>query len=540
MLISKDGDIRQENHCHAAIRKRYKYYLNGFLFVSGRPAGRESLEYLAREYEESGQIPFSELHGAFSVFIKKPEGQIIAFTDNSHMHAIFISDNAISDSFISLVQYLHNNAHAKLHFLPEAIAQNYSVGRIFFSKTLIEEIMISNPFMCYVVEDERIRTERKGVNDIGYCDHSFEVSTFFDDLSFALSDINTSVALTGGYDSRLIFTFLKNRMKVLPSLSGDNCKHRDIIVSKEVADCAGYTLNLVNVTKPEITDEQVRNMFHIHDGIFGCLRPEIFRLYEFYQSLADIGIKLHITGDGGVLHKDWEWMQDLPFYNKKKTDLYRFYEQRLAFNRDTKDAGDYILSEIEQMKNTIVDQLRVFKMETNTQSYDMLYYHVNGPHDWYFSMSICGVDLYSPLLEKDFVSYSYALPRFQRFFYNNMRNLTSKEDAAIARIPTYYGTTESNEFRMIVRDVWFQLIEYVKKLIRMIGRKVRRKTYFTSDVITWSIEQDLRNLKISQQAVDYCKKVGIIQAQTSMQSLSAAHIMCALEIYLLAEYAGLL
>lgn len=223
--------------------------------------------------------------------------------------------------------------------------------------------------------------------------------------------------------------------------------------------------------KPKVTDEALERVFHAYDGLTVSADTSSFRLYDFYQQLSARGVDTHLTGDGGVLHKDWEWMQDLPFYNKRTTNLKRFYEQRLAFNLDSRNSGPLIIGELDAMSERVIAGLGQYVRATNTQSYDMLYYHVNGRRDRLYSQRINGVSLYAPLMERDFVSSSYALPRRRQLFYNHMRILTTGQDAAIARIPTVYETTASNDWNFLLRDSAYQIVDYGRKAVRMAGRR---------------------------------------------------------------------
>lgn len=240
-----------------------------------------------------------------------------------------------------------------------------------------------------------------------------------------------------------------------------------------------------------------------------------------------------------MLHKDWEWMQDLPFYHKRNTNLPRFYRQRLAFNFDDRDAGPLRDRELTSMRSKVVGTLTSHVRATNTQSYDMLYFHVNGRRDTLYSVHMGGLSLYAPLMERDFVRYSYALPRRQRFFNYNMRNLTTQVDPSIARIPTVYGMTASSEPKYILRDRFYQIVDYGRKLIRMAGRSALGKNLLSDKLTGWTIDDELRGLATSAQAVDFCRRTGIVTESADAQTLSRPHLDRVIQIYLVAHLAGL-
>lgn len=535
MIINKNSEITDIDSYIILYLNGYVYYCNGLFFMYGRRAGEESIRCFAEEYEKNNTIPFNSLHGAFSMFIKNPDGSTIAFTDNSHMHVLYIQDYAISDSFLKLIDYISKDY--KLTLNVEAIAQQYCLGRTFFNKTLISEISLSDSYDYYYIHNNKIERRKKEVYDIDEKQNIIDPEEFFNYLSKALEEIKTSVALTGGYDSRLVYSFMRNRMAVQPTLSGDNESNDDIIVSKRVAKSINDNLKLIRTLKPTISDDILNKMFITYDGSPDFIRNGGYRLYDYHMTLGNEGYKVHLTGDGGVLHKDWEWMQDLPFYNKKNTNLTRYYFQRLAYSYNNKYAGCLINKESIEIQGKVLEKLQKYIRSINTQSYDMLYYHVHGLRDVVYNQCVNGVMEYAPLFERDIVAYSYHLPRRRRFFNNNIRCLISKQNRIISRIPTCYGTTASNEKLFLFRDIMFQLVDYGKKLIRMMGRKINGKTLFCGNVSTWNVSEDIIKLNSCKEAIEFCKAHDIIDKSAEISKINKNQLECVLQVYFTAKYA---
>lgn len=539
MIINKNSEITDIKNIFDMEINGYKYYCNGLIYIYGKRAGEESIRCLAAEYEKMGEIPFEKLHGAFSILIKNPDESAIAFTDNSHMHVLYIHDYSISDSFLNLIDYVLQSEDYKFSLNIEAMAEQYCIGRIFFNKTLISEITLSDSDAYYHIHDGIIEKKSKEIYDIDEKHNIIEPEDFFDYLSKALDEIKTSVALTGGYDSRLVYSFMKNKMIIQPTLSGDDESNIDIVVSKKVAKSVGDNLRLIRTYKPDISDNILEEMFKIYDGSPDFTKDGGYRLYKYREELGNDGYKVHLTGDGGVLHKDWEWMQDLPFYRKKNTDLTRYYTQRLAYGYNSKFAGGLISKEAFGIKDKIVSKLEKYKRSINTQSYDMLYYHVNGLRNVSYNQRINGVIEYAPLFERDIVAYSYHIPRGRRFFYNNIRRMISQQNQIISRIPTCYGTTASNDKLLLLRDVIFQIVDYGKKFIRMVGRKINGKSLLCGNVNTWTLSEDIVKLDSFKEAVNFCKKYDIIDKNVQISKLNKKQSEFALQVYLTAKYAGI-
>ena len=226
----------------------------------------------------------------------------------------------------------------------------------------------------------------------------------------------------------------------------------------------------------------------------------------FKKHLGEKNTILFLTGDGGALHKDWEWMQDLPFYHRRKTNLNRFYDQRIEFLKYNNYLGEKLCPVYTNQKKRILAHLKEYSRSINTESYDFLYYYISGNRRLYYNLHEFGVFMYAPLNEFEYVRYSYHLPRRKRFFYNQIRKLTTGANKQVARIPTNYATTASSEVRYLMRDVFLQGIDYSKKAIRMFGRKFFNRSFFVSAPFEWDID-DIRLLPYASEALSYAKKM---------------------------------
>lgn len=537
MIITADGSVSKSEESEFLTHGGIKCFWVGFIYSPGLRAGKDTMAFVAEHFERTGSVPFGKLRGAFSAYLISDQ-RILAFADNSDLSTVFVHEEAVGDRFLPLLQHLREQRYA-LALDPRAVAQTYSIGRVLSGQTLISSVVMLDKQMYLEISEGKILTRDKGIPDIDSAPREFTPSAFFDALAEALPGDATSCALTGGYDSRLVYSYLRNRMNVRPSLSGDIPASAEAKVSAQVAEASGSHLNFVSTPKPDIDAQLIERLFEEQDGAPGFSSDSGIRLFEYYEGLRTQGYEMHITGDGGVLHKDWEWIQDFPFYHRKHTNLGRFYDHRLGFNFDSRGAGSFIDSVLENMRQQTLENLKRHLRRTNTQSYDMLYYHVNGRRTVYYNAHPHGIRLYAPLLERDFVAYSYDLPRFQRFFNNSIRSMTSAEQPDLARIPTVYGMTASSKFLYVCRDVFFQLIDYSRRAIRMVGRKVLKRTPLMNPVVTWSVEEDLRTLPLTFEAVEYCREMRVVTTSESVSSLSRPHLDAAIQIFLVSRAAGL-
>lgn len=507
------------------------FYHKGLFYLRGEKAGSASIAAFAEEYERSGVLPFEKAFGAFSCVVVRRTGETIFFTDNSNLHCFYVGSSAISDSFLSLVR--HERASA---FDEDALCEFLGLGGVFFGKTLVDSISTSASDCVYVCYGGTIRQELKQIGDIDEPSTVTDFAEFFQDTAHALSGERVALSLTGGYDSRLVFACLRERLPVDVFISCSDEKDPDVLWAKRVAQAGGATLEIVNVDKPVVNERYVRHLFVDADGVVPCVDDTYMRIHSFMHDRQDKGYTCLLTGDGGPRHKDWYWLQDFPFYRMRHTNLGRFYDQRLLVIPASIPIGGRIEKRYQGMRRRVVRGMRRYLQALNTESYDSLGFHVLGDivKPLYTAHSRL-VTSYAPLWELELVRYSFHLPRRERFFYNSMRKVTTAQSKSIARTPTVYGTTASSERRYLARDVFFQGVDYTRKAARLLGRNVLHRNLFVGHPSGWSAEREVRGLKITEQAVMYCEREGFVRAGTTAADLSYAALGRVVQVYLIAE-----
>lgn len=533
MILDESGKISSYKKDIKYVIGNTDYYLQGFLYVEGKVSGEESLTYIEESFRKNGEIPFQDIWGAFSLCIVRDNGEIYFFTCNSNMNAIYLSDKAAGNSFLNLRDWHRENRY-ELNEDLESMCMYYTLGNIYFGQTFFKEIKVLQPDKYIIWKDGKRSIEDKKTEDIDARPKLKGAKYYFDNLNKAISNCNVAMALTGGYDSRLIFTYLQEDtpMKVyLMSNYNDSPEQR---ISEKVLHTVGKELEIVEVEKPLLTDDLIREIVKKIDGMTMLNFEGAYHKEVWEQSFKEQGIDLDISGDGGVLHKDWEWLSEFPFYRKKKTNLRKYYKQRVAFLEDAEHIGSRLNDIYRRQESVFLEKLKKYERELNTKSLDMLYYHVNGNRAMYYSsMQKLGVNAYAPLSELEMVRYSYSLPRFKRFFYNYIRELTTQKNREIARIPTGYGTTASSEIKYILRDIVYQGIEYYKKAMRMIGRIFLNKSFYVCDLMRWDFKNDLSQLALSREAIKWAISKNYINEKSEIKKLSYEHLERVLLMYVI-------
>lgn len=534
MLISYKKGILNTSGFEYLNRNGYKYYYSGVIWMRGSKAGKETVQRISEIYENSYVIPFNDIFGSFYFVIQHPNGKLILFTDNSNMHSFFIGKKTIGTNFLEVMR----EDEAK-EFNTDGLCEFFEFGGLFLGRTLISNIELSDTNKFYICENEIVQVEDKGISDIDGETSITDVNVFFQQMSYSLSDMRITLALSGGYDSRMVFASLYRYIPLNVFVSGDNMQNKDIIYSQKVANAAGCNIDIIKTPNIEISSKYIESLFEYAQGLAPFIDDGYIRISEFFKNRAEKGFNCILSGDGGGYHKDNWWMQDFPRYRKKSFDFNRFYAQRFNYLKKNIPWGSVLEEKKQILQQNMVKEFSKFKKPLNTQTYDSLYFNFKARNiSINYSIDSNYLWSYAPLMERELIRYSYHLPRRSRFFYNSMRKIITKASKDIARIPTNHGTTASSERLYILRDILFQGVDYFKRACRLLGRKLLNKTFFVESNINWTVENKVRSLPISKEALEYCIKSKFIKKGTKLENISFSLLGKLIQVYLLAQYLG--
>lgn len=533
--IMKTGAIKRDN-IEYYNQNGIELLIDGIIFAYGKKCGEETIKWLLEMLSRKEKIPFEELHGAFTCAIKTDKKTVV-FTDNSNMHCAYYSDDVISNSYLNVIE-VEASLGRKMEFDPNVICEYITMGNIYNNKTFFKEIQLLDSRKVAVIENGGISINDKEIGDIDEKSTIVSLNDFFDKISYSISEKHVCQALTGGYDSRLVYACVSTKIEDHVAISANVIKHADVEYARKTAEANDDELDIITIDKPAIDEDTFFDVLKESDGMIPLDIDGYMRLRTFKRKLSE-NYNLHLTGDGGVLHKDWEWMQDLPFYKKKKSNPRKFYRQRLFYINNSDHIGEKLHKAYRRQEDHFVSLMKKMEKKYNTQSYDSWYYYISGNRRVYYNCNpIENFVSYAPLMELDVVRYSYSLPRLERFFYNSMRKTISRENKKVARVITNYGTTASNEVKYLVRDAFFQAIDYIKKGCRLIGRRLFKKSLFVEPIIDWSLEHEVRNSTYACNALEYSIKEGYIKDSISQKELSYSELQRIIHVYFLQDYVG--
>lgn len=531
MLISKQSGIANtDSFDEVYTGALFDVYMNGVLFCRGMYEGQESISYLCHRIENDSAIPFNELYGSYTIIIDYKGQKQVVFSDNSCMHAFFVSENYLGSNFKEIIQ-----AEGLNKFDEMGCCECLALIRGGFSeRTVIEGLRYSNNLKYYEIFDGRRSEQSKGIDSIDGESAIADTVSFFRDVAHAFEKRKVICALTGGFDSRAVATSINSFKKTDCFISGDNDKSSEIILAKKTAEAGGYTLKQIRPEYPEIGDTTLLESWKKNAGFNTNISTSGFRINHFMKVLQSEGYEVLLDGNSGDMHKEFWFSQEFPFYNKRKSNPRLFYNSRMK--KYLPVFGDKIKSSIEAMEKLELKAMN--RLTANINSKSCLLY------GWYSDW--CRIEnssteencpfIYSPLREIEIVRSSYNIAPHDMYMNMILRKIISKADLKVARIKTIYGTTASTEARYIVRDVFAQFKRYFTQLIRYVIRKTTGKSVFLPKVETRSIDSYIkRNTDVSD-AIEWAKDYGYLQMKVGIGQIPMKVISDILNLYYIDKY----
>lgn len=513
-IITKDicFDKNKKNMYHKFSLENTDYYWTGVFFIRGMKSGAESVKKLAESFQYNGvnALDFENFMGAFTFIIKENNGRCILFTDNSNQRGFYISDNFVSESFIEL---LHTDKGLTLS--KEAVCEYLVYGQTFFLKTLVNGITISDSKKYYIVDGDSIESSDKKIANIDGKPEDNSLNELYRDIAYGISNLKVSLALTGGFDSRMVLVLLKDGVKIDTCISGDNIEDKDIIISQRVAEACGLKHEIEKIPKPDITEEYLYKSFIDRDAPALGYGSGDLRIYEMLKNRKAKKYDIHMTGDSGIYYKDEDWLQEFPLYNKKKFSIEKFYRQRIRCAKCTIPFSETFAAAAKKNEERILNTLNEEKRQTNTKSFDWYSWNIKNSsgRKKHLMSSSAEIDLYCPMLELKSVRFSYNLPRRKRFKGNVMKAAITKADQNVAKIPTLTGETTSYKLNYRFYDVFMYAKSFCVRALRYFCRIAFKKRCFDNDVLTWDCSEEVRNSDTAKKAFEFAVNQGIINCR---------------------------
>ena len=210
MIVSIKDDFFLNDNLKKIEYLHYEVFYQGVIFCRKLKTGEETIKYILNKYNRTDKISFKDIYGAFIIIIiDKNTGKKLIFTDNSKMRSFYLGKNFISNSFLELIKY-----EKELNYDMDNVAQFITLGVVYFGKTVFQEIKLTLSEKYYEIIEGKILEKDKEIGDIynplEKIKNIQDVNKFFDDISYAVKDLNVSFDITGGFDSRMVLCEMKD------------------------------------------------------------------------------------------------------------------------------------------------------------------------------------------------------------------------------------------------------------------------------------------------------------------------------------------
>jgi hypothetical protein len=496
---------------------RYRIYWRGLVYSSGVQAGQACMTKLAADLcSQDLRHLAPAIRGSYLLLVEdKLSGESFVLVDNSGLYHAFYSDAGVSSSFLDLAACEGLQA-ADLD--PETVVEFLHFGFISFDRTLFRNIRKLPPEQVVRISPTNgISFIPKSLAELGSTPPC-SLEDFLCDFTRCVAEERVSVDLTGGMDTRFLAIVLQHCGLDFEVAIRGNESDVDVKIAREVAAALGKELN---VCHPSIDglESQLTNVLEICDGLFDVVQS--YGSLQVQYERANRGITLAVSAGGGELYRDHFWLQDLPFYSKRRANLKRFCSLRLL---PTDPKQSYLAEEFREVsrayRSRFMRDLSQYEVAGNTQTYDRIVYRVRYREllGRYVTNHTHVLRCYVPFMERDAVMYGYQMPRFDRFFDYYFRKTATRCLPEVARVRTTRGNvTLSSEFSPMARDIY----KYCDDKLTRIKRRVEQKYFGRRHKSCGKLDEPLghpdrfaalRRSEVLEQAVSRLKDVGILDS----------------------------
>ncbi len=519
-MIIQEGKVLsdKDSKVNKISTKTSDVYFKGLIFTSGKKCGPESIDFIVNTLLEKENPNFNDIFGNYFICVvdRENHSQHI-FIDNSGIFKAYKYKNCISTSFLELVDFFQEITLDKLK--PSSIVEFFQFGFPYFENTLIEDIKRIGGNELYAFQDGRLMVKSKNIREISN-PGEITMKDFFADLSYAVQDKMMSLDLTGGFDSRLILSFfVKERASFEIAISG-KANHTDVLIPRIIAKKINRNFFPAYHETNKLSAAELKDIFNSTDSQIDII--EYHRNHQLNYNRLSRNIDLQISGVGGELYKDFWWLQDFPFYKRKKTNLEKLYKYRIqSISFPHEIIGNRLKSYSLNLKQNTLQKLKFYVQKINTQSYDNIYYqykmktnagvYISCANNYFLS--------YAPLLEPELVRIGYGLKRSQRFFNRFHRKMITQNCPEISTVRTTEGVTSSSSPFFLITDIIFYIIDKSKRALKQILRKILNKTYFQDSATNQNIYSLGKASEVFEKYVELLKSMDYLNSEIELAQI---------------------
>lgn len=479
-------------------------YLRGFIYYSGKRAGKESIDILLDKYIITNKIDLNYFYGAYHIIIiDKSSRQTVFFGDNAGNCCFYYNEKMklISDSFLELCK-------ATKSITPNynAITEFLYFNCIYSENTICKEILRTNPRKHYSLIDSTIKAMSKKLFLYDKKIKYENLNQFMKDLLYAADGLKIIDIITGGTDSRTILAHLLSIGAQFDLAISGRDEMIDVQIAKKICEKLNKKLYISDEDINEIDNKLLVDLFIRSDGVYGYFSR--YRLHKKILMLEKMGTQLELGGVCGELYKNSFINQDFPFYrigSVKKEKYYKMKINPLKFPKTILGEKMYLdeLDVRENVLNNIFDKdggeksQQYFRAGIRVMQYRMVTLSNTN------NLSIPSI---SPFAEIDVMKLTYYENPWNLELNKWQRKEVSKYYPEISDIKTNRNITLINSTNQILKE----LISSYLFLMRIGLKRLFQIT--SNQTITKELNIFIkgRRLKEFELSMKKCKELGIL------------------------------
>ncbi|MED4781390.1 asparagine synthase-related protein [Brevibacillus choshinensis] len=524
MLITSEGITQLQTKEQVWENANYIVGWKGFVFILGVAAGVESVMAFVEELRMSNMIAAVKmLKGHFFLTVYDKQADIYyAFIDNSGAFEAFHMESVVSTSFLTLAR---QSGYGKERVSKESIIEFLNFGSIYHNRTLVDGIFKIDCNEIIVLCNHKKTILSKELETLEDACPNVDIMEFFRLFSQSVKQMKVSADLTGGVDSRLVCVLLDHHGVPFEAAITGMEGIQDVEVPKHVAKALKHELH-ISVPCVDRLEQNVPELFDWCDGMNDLFKH--YRTLPHHKNREERGVDLVISGIGGEFFKENMWVQDFPFYLRKKANIRRFLRMRML---QIKCKSAYFEGEYKTLNDSfedrVVQKLGCYLLDTNTKTYDSIYYHfrMKTVASTFISAASHLFGCYSPFLEYDLVRYGFHLKRRERFFNQYHRKMITRLNAPVAKIRTAEGgISVSYEKMEILKDMIKYIRNRTRRATKVLGRKLFHKTYLQESPEHPELFRTIRSMQVTQKSIALLKQEGILDNQLKMSEILDTHL----------------
>jgi hypothetical protein len=533
MLITAGKASYEPKECEILATPSRTIYWQGLAFKAGLPAGEDSMRGLATVRETEIPSAAAQIKGAYFVAVHCDDtGNTYAFVDPCGMFHAYHTARTVATSFLDLSR---REGLARDDFDPESIVEFLQFGHLYDDRTFFPQIRkIKANVVLRCNSDGSIDSLTKPVPDLSEPPRrSFD--SLMRDFVTAVENEAVSVDITGGADSRLLAAALAYYELPFEMATGGRPGIPDVRIGAKVAQALGRPF-FATYHSAARTDWD--ELFELTEGMFDVLK--ISRMTQLSKDRKSRGVTLSVSGACGELFREIWWMQDFPFYARRKPRIDRLFALRIApYPFDHALLARRYRSISENYRAKILRRIWDFSVPSNGKSYDRVYYYFELPSSGgcFVTGTVSLLKIGLPYVDDEVIRIGYNLPPLQRVFSRFHRHGVTRYSPQLAQLPTTEaGVSLSSGFLPMSRDFSRYLIDRSTRLAKKVGQQIFKKTFFQESSDDPKIAGALARAVANANSMEVLADCGILDGAFAPTAVPTRYLGRAFALARLIEY----